>query len=261
TLCSRAQLHPSAQTQSRLLFWNTTAMPDAHPQPLPPPPLPRSSLRSFVRWLVIGVALLWSLAALILLAARWIDPPTTAVHMQRRLQAWIHHKPYRERYNFIPLSQISPDLQHAVIAAEDGRFYQHHGFDWHEMQIAAEDDLEGERTRGASTITQQLVKNLFFGTGRSFLRKGVEATLVPVAEFVLGKHRILEIYLNVVEWGPGIYGAESACRYYDETAARNIGRQQAARLAAILPAPLKRRPERMNNYSAIILKRMGQKGW
>jgi monofunctional glycosyltransferase len=229
-------------------------MPNTHTKT----PLRKGFLRSLIRWLVIGVALLWSLAALILVAARWIDPPTTAVHIQRRLQAWIHHTPYRERYKFIPLSQISPDLQHAVIAAEDAHFYQHHGFDWHEIQIAAEDDLEGDRTRGASTITQQLVKNLFFGTGRSILRKGAEVTLVPVAEFVLGKQRILEIYLNVVEWGPGIYGAESACRYYDETAARNIGRQQAARLAAILPAPLKRRPERMNNYSAIILKRMAK---
>ncbi|HXJ15060.1 MAG TPA: monofunctional biosynthetic peptidoglycan transglycosylase [Candidatus Limnocylindrales bacterium] len=207
------------------------------------------------------MSVLWSLAALMLLAARWIDPPTTVVHMQRRMQAWIHHKPYHERYKFIPLGQISSDLQHAVIAAEDGRFYQHHGFDWQEIQIAAEEDLEGDRTRGASTITQQLVKNLFFGTGRSFLRKGAEATLVPVAEFVLGKRRILEIYLNVVEWGPGIYGAESACRYYDESGARNISRQQAARLAAILPAPLRRRPERMNNYSETILRRMGQIGW
>jgi monofunctional biosynthetic peptidoglycan transglycosylase len=129
------------------------------------------------------------------------------------------------------------------------------------VQIAAEDDLEGERSRGASTITQQLVKNLFFGTGRSFVRKGAEASLVPVAELVLGKRRILEIYLNVVEWGPGIYGADSACRYYDETAARNIDREHAARLAAILPAPLKRRPERMNKYSAIILERMEQMGW
>ena len=205
--------------------------------------------------------LLWSVAALTLLAARWIDPPTTAVHIQRRFQAWIHHTPYRERYKFIPLRQISLDLQHAVVAAEDSRFYQHHGFDWHEIQIAAEDDLEGERSRGASTITQQLVKNLFFGTGRSFLRKGAEASLVPVAEFVLGKPRILEIYLNVVEWGPGIYGAESACHYYDETAARSIGREQGARLAAILPAPLKRRPDRMNKYSAIILERMRQMGW
>jgi monofunctional biosynthetic peptidoglycan transglycosylase len=218
-------------------------------------------LRCFVRWLVVGVVLLWSLAALILVAARWIDPPTTAVHIQRRLQSWIHRAPYHERYKFIPLSQISLDLQHAVVAAEDARFYQHHGFDWHEIQIAAEDDLEGGRTRGASTITQQLVKNLFFGTGRSVLRKGAEFTLVPVAEFILGKRRILEIYLNVVEWGPGIYGAESACRYYDATAARNIGREQAARLAAILPAPLKRRPERMNNYNGRILERMRQMGW
>jgi monofunctional glycosyltransferase len=223
--------------------------------------LRKGFLLSLARWLAIGVVLLWSLAALTLLAARWIDPPTTAVHIQRHLQAWIHNTPYHERYNFIPLSQISPDLQHAVVAAEDARFYQHHGFDWHEIQIAAEDDLEGDRTRGASTITQQLVKNLFFGTGRSFLRKGAEFTLVPVAEFVLGKRRILEIYLNVVEWGPGIYGAESACRYYDGTPARNVGREQAARLAAILPAPLKRRPERMNKYSALILERMSQMGW
>ena len=224
-------------------------------------PRRRGFLRSFILWLLIGVVVLWALGALMLVAARWIDPSTTAVHIERRLQAWIHRTPYRERYKFVPLSQISADLQHAVIAAEDANFYQHHGFDWHQMQIAAEDDLEGERTRGASTITQQLVKNLFFGTGRSILRKGAEATLVPVAEFVLGKQRILEIYLNVVEWGPGIYGAEAASRYYDETAARNIGREQGARLAAILPAPLKRRPERMNSYSAIILERMGQMGW
>ena len=123
--------------------------------------------------------LLWSLAGLILVAARWIDPPTTAVRIQRRLQAWIHHTPYRERYKFIPLNQISTDLQHAVIAAEDAHFYQHHGFDWHEIQIAAADDLEGDRTRGASTLTQQLVKNLFFGTGRSLLRKGAEVTWYP----------------------------------------------------------------------------------
>jgi monofunctional biosynthetic peptidoglycan transglycosylase len=209
----------------------------------------------------LGAVLFWLFAALIVVAARWIDPPTTVVHMQRRLQAWIHDTPYRERYKFVPLNQISADFQHAVIAAEDGNFYHHHGFDWHQIQIAADEDLEGERTRGASTITQQLVKNLFFGTGRSILRKGAEATLVPVAELVLGKRRILEIYLNVVEWGPAIYGAESASLYYDETAARNIDRQQGARLAAILPSPLKRRPERMNRYSAIILKRMDQMGW
>jgi monofunctional biosynthetic peptidoglycan transglycosylase len=207
------------------------------------------------------VALLWSLAALILVAARWIDPPTTAVHMERRIQSWIHRTPYRERYEFVPLSQISPDLQHAVIAAEDARFYEHHGFDWEALELAAEEDMEGGRIRGGSTITQQLVKNLFFGTGRSILRKGAEFTLVPVAEKVLGKQRILELYLNVVEWGPGVYGAEAASHYHYRISARKIDREQAARLAAILPLPLKRRPDHMNHYSGLILERMRQMGW
>jgi len=224
-------------------------------------PRRKGLLRRLIRWLVIGAALLWLLAALMLVTVRWVDPPTTAVHMQRRLQAWIHHKPYREHYEFVPLRQISPHLQHAVIAAEDSRFYQHHGFDWGQIQTAAQEDMEGDRMRGASTLTQQLVKNLFFGTGRSFLRKGAEASLVPVAELILGKRRILELYLNVVEWGPGIYGADAACRYYGLAPARDIGREPAARLAAVLPAPLKRRPERMNNYSTIILGRMTRMGW
>ena len=245
----------------QLLFWNVTETATAPAKS----PTRTSFFRSLIPRLVIGILLLlvvlWSHAVLMLVSYRWIDPPTTAVHMQRRFQAWTHNTPYRERYKFIPLNQISPDLQHAVIAAEDTRFYQHNGFDWAQIQIAAKEDLEGERTRGASTITQQLVKNLFFGTNRSILRKGAEASLVPVAEFVLGKRRILEIYLNVVEWGPGIYGADSACQYYDGIPARSIGRERAARLAAILPAPLRRRPERMNSYSAIILRRMGQMGW
>ena len=225
-------------------------------------PSSRSGLLRAALLLFFGVLVLgWLLAALTLVAYRFIDPPTTAVQMERRFQALFSSKPYRKRYDFVPLHSISPELQHAVVAAEDARFYQHHGFDWHEIQIAADEDMEGRRFRGASTITQQLVKNLFFGTSRSILRKGAEFTLVPVAEIVLGKQRILELYLNVVEWGPGIYGAEAACSYYDRTAARNVGRDQSARLAAILPAPLKRRPERMNHYSALILERMHQMGW
>jgi monofunctional biosynthetic peptidoglycan transglycosylase len=235
--------------------------PQTVPETQPDPLRRRVTFRSVMKWLLLGLALLWSLAVLTLVAARWIDPPTTAVHMERRLQAWIHRTSYHERYEFVPLSQISPEFQHAVVAAEDARFYQHHGFDWDAMEIAAEGDLEGGRIRGGSTITQQLVKNLFFGTGRSILRKGAEFTLVPVAELVLSKHRILELYLNVVEWGPGVYGAESACRYYYRTSARSIDRQQAAQLAAILPLPLKRRPERMNRYSGLILERMRQMGW
>lgn len=207
------------------------------------------------------MVLAWLVCALTLVAFRWIDPPTTAVHVERRMQAWIHGKPYRSRYHSLPLNQISPNLQHAVVAAEDARFYQHHGFDWQAIQLAAENDMEGGRTRGGSTITQQLVKNLFFGTGRSFLRKGAEFTLVPVAEVVLGKQRILELYLNVVEWGPGIYGADVAAHYHYGTSPRSLSRDESARLAAILPAPLKRRPERMSRYSGIILNRMQQVGW
>jgi len=244
--------------------------PNPAPNPLRKPQRRKLSLRSLfparrlpaiALCFALALVAAWLAAALTLVAAKFIDPPTTAVHIERRFQAFIHGKPYHEHYQFVPLRQISPDLQHAVIAAEDARFYQHHGFDWQAMELAADEDMEGGRIRGGSTITQQLVKNLFFGTGRSILRKGAETTLVPVAEFVLGKQRILELYLNVVEWGPGIYGAESASRYYYANPARNTSRQDAARLAAILPAPLKRRPERMNHYSELILERMRQMGW
>ncbi len=222
----------------------------------------KAFLRSIILWLALGLGRC--------LVARRAHPPRRplprpAHHRLSTLSAAckpvIHLRPYREHYDFVPLRQISPDFQHAVIAAEDGRFYQHHGFDWHAIEIAAEEDEKGGRIRGGSTITQQLVKNLFFGTRRSYLRKGAEFTLVPVAEFVLGKQRILELYLNVVEWGPGVYGAEAASQHYYGTSARHVDREQSARLAAILPSPLKRRPERMDRYSALIEERMSQMGW
>jgi monofunctional biosynthetic peptidoglycan transglycosylase len=115
--------------------------------------------------------------------------------------------------------------------------------------------------RGASTITQQLVKNLFLTTHRSYLRKGVEITLTPLAELVLPKRRILELYLNVVEWGPGVYGVEEAARYHYQRPARRLTREQAARLAALLPAPRRRIPARVGGYAATILERMRALGW
>jgi monofunctional glycosyltransferase len=235
----------------------------AAPPALPPRKRRRGRLTfgSILRWLGLALLSLWLLAALTLVALRFVDPPITAVHIERRIQAWTANKPYHEHYTFIPLRQISPNLQHAVIAAEDARFYQHHGFDWHAMELAADNDMEGGRIRGGSTLTQQLVKNLFFGTERSLLRKGAEFTLVPVAELVLGKQRILELYLNVVEWGPGIYGADAASRYYYRIPPRSLDPDQAARLAAILPSPRRRRPDRMDRYSAIILERMHQMNW
>jgi monofunctional biosynthetic peptidoglycan transglycosylase len=153
-------------------------------------------------------------------------------------------------------------LQRAVIAAEDGRFYQHHGIDWQEVDKLVEKDLDNGRLgRGGSTITQQLVKNLFLTTHGSVIRKGAEFTLAPLAELILPKQRILELYLNVIEWGPGIYGAESAARLYYKEPASGLDREQAARLAAILPAPRTRKPARMDHYSAEIESRMRQMGW
>ena len=223
--------------------------------------LQRISWKRLLRWSAITLVSLWLLAALSLLAMRFIDPPTTAVHVERRLQALVHGTPYQKRYDFVPMSQISPNLQHAAVAAEDGRFYEHHGFDWHAMQLAAEHDMDGGKMRGGSTITQQLVKNLFFGTSRSYVRKAAEFTLVPVAELVLGKKRILELYLNVVEWGPGVYGAEAASHTWYKCPARSLSRQQAAQLAAMLPAPLKRKPAREAHYTGIILEHMREMGW
>jgi monofunctional biosynthetic peptidoglycan transglycosylase len=222
------------------------------------PRLPRTILLGIVA-LIAG---LYAVCGAGIVLLRWINPWTTMVQMQRHVEALRAHRGYKKRYEFVPLASISPHLQHAVVAAEDGRFRQHHGFDWIEMQKVVEDDMRrGRLGRGGSTITQQLVKNLFLTTERSFLRKGAEFALVPLAEAFLTKDRILELYLNVIEWGPGIYGAEAASERYYHTHASELTREQAARLAAIIPAPLKRKPERMNEYSAIILDRMAKAGW
>ena len=213
-------------------------------------------------WLAVALILgFYVVAAAALAGLRWINPPFTSVQAERHIEARLHKTPYHKRYNFVPLDRISRDFQHAVIAAEDARFYEHHGFDWDQVQIAFDESMEGGRTRGASTITQQLVKNLFLTTSRSAIRKGVEFTLVPMAEHILGKRRILELYLNVIEWGPGVYGAEAASQAWYSVPAARINRDEAAKMAAILPAPLRWKPEHMGSYSGIILDRMAQTGW
>ncbi len=205
---------------------------------------------------------LYALCAVSVLALRWINPPTTTVQIERRLEAMRRHRAYKKRYDFVPLRRIALDLQHAVVAAEDSRFRQHHGFDWVEMQKVLEDDIKrGRLGRGGSTITQQLVKNMFLTTERSVLRKGAEFAIVPMMEALLSKDRILELYLNVIEWGPAVYGAQAAAEYYYQVPASEVNREQAARLAAVIPAPLKRRPERMNEYSEEIRSRMVRMGW
>jgi monofunctional biosynthetic peptidoglycan transglycosylase len=222
----------------------------------------RSWLTTILLTIVCLIFLFYFCCLVMIVALRSMNPPTTAVQIQRQIGALIAKRPYRAHYLYVPLNRITPDLQYAVIAAEDGRFYVHHGFDWLEMQKVMKTDLAKHSLgRGASTITQQLVKNLFLGTERSYVRKGIEFTLVPVVEYLLTKNRILELYLNVIEWGPGIYGAEAASEHWYRASASMLKRDQCARLAAIIPNPLKRSPARENEYSEEILGRMKMMGW
>jgi monofunctional biosynthetic peptidoglycan transglycosylase len=211
---------------------------------------------------LLVVAGFYALCIFFIVLLKFVDPPTTSVQVQRRVQALYEGRPYLKQYEPVPMSRISLPLQHAVVAAEDTRFFQHHGFDWVEVSKVMEQRAGGGHVaRGASTITQQLVKNLFLTTERSFVRKGVEASLVPVMEFVLPKNRILNLYLNVIEWGPGVYGVQAACQYYYRKDASRAGREEAARLAAVIPAPLHRRPAQMGEYGSEILARMSTMGW
>lgn len=192
---------------------------------------------------------------------RWIDPPFTAVQAERRISSWFQSEPYTKHYQFVPLNRISPQLQHAVIAAEDERFFQHHGFDWKQIDDAVQEDIEEHRERGASTITQQLVRNLFLSTNRSVIRKALEFSIVPITEAFLTKRRILELYLNVIEFGRGIFGAEAASRMYFHIPAQRLTRLQAAELASVLPSPLHRTPGHVSGYTQRILVHMSQMGY
>ncbi len=213
--------------------------------------------------LLAALYLFWIVA---LIALRYVDPPATGVQIQRRVEAMFSGAPYRKRYKFVPLRLISPNLQHAVIAAEDGHFYRHHGVDWEQVDKGhcSSSSETGRLGRGAppAPLLQQLVKNLFFTTHRNPVRKAFEYTLAPLADWILGKQRTLELYLNVIEWGPGgIYGAQSAAEYHYRTTAARLDRDEAARLAACLPSPRHWKPARMDEYSAAIEDRMQQAGW
>jgi monofunctional glycosyltransferase len=193
---------------------------------------------------------------------RFLPPLTTGVQVQRTVERVVRGERPLVDYRWRRADRISPHLPRAVVAAEDARFYRHRGFDWEELRRArAQAAARGEPMRGASTLTQQLIKNLYFTTHRNPVRKVYEWGLTLPAEWILGKDRILELYVNVVELGPGIYGAEAAARHHYGIPASALSRYQAASLAAILPAPLQRRPQAMGRYTGIIQQRMRQMGW
>ena len=195
-------------------------------------------------------------------------PVTTAFIEHYRSGGWFHwfRQPRPIEWQWVPYSQISPNLKRAVICAEDMGFFSHHGFERGEMKAALHDAWEEKRLpRGASTITQQLAKNLWLSSSRNPLRKLKEAALTRQLEARLGKRRILELYLNVVELGPGIYGAEAAARHYFGKSARSLSEHEAAQLAASLPLPVEWHPGADNRayrrHVQTVLHRMSKAGW
>lgn len=200
----------------------------------------RSLGRRVVRWLsALAVAcLLLSAAAVLLL--RFVDPVTTMFMLERRIEAirtGDHN--FRLQYRFTPLAQISAELPIALVAAEDQKFPNHHGFDVAAIHAALDEADEGERQRGASTITQQTAKNLFLWGGHSFVRKGLEAYFTVLLELMWSKARIIEVYANVAEFGDGIYGVDAAAHAFFGKPASALTAHEAALLAATLPNPKK----------------------
>jgi monofunctional biosynthetic peptidoglycan transglycosylase len=188
--------------------------------------------------------------------------PDSTAFMRSRLEKLREEQPGAKlQYLFVPYQRISPHLKRAVIAAEDARFFQHDGFDWDGIRKAYEKNVrEGEVVAGGSTITQQLAKNLFLSGERAWWRKGQEAAITVMIELIMDKRRILELYLNVIEWGDAVFGAEAAARYHYGTSAAQLGTEQAARHAAMVPSPRRYSPGRNTAYldrrTATILARM-----
>ena len=196
---------------------------------------------------------------LLVLPLNFVQPLTTAVMLERAADRLAHEtRPAYPRRIIVAHTGISPYMHRAVLASEDDRFFLHEGFDFEEIGKAIEKKKRGGRLRGASTITQQTAKNLFLWEGRSFIRKGLEAWLTLVLEVCLTKERILDIYLNLAEWGDGIFGAEMAARTYYRKPASRLSREESARLAAILPSPRRWPPNGSiaTRRAAVILQRM-----
>jgi len=193
--------------------------------------------------------------------------PTTTAFIEQRVNLARHEgKHVKVLQSWIPLKRIPKDVIDAVIVAEDGTFWTHHGFDWFEFKESMSRDLEeGRAARGASTITQQLVKNLYLSSSKNPLRKAKEWVLTLWMEQKLSKPRILEIYLNVIEWGDGVYGIEAASVYHFGKSAELLTKDEAARLAAVIPDPRDHKASSNSEYvlkrSALILERMEARGY
>jgi monofunctional biosynthetic peptidoglycan transglycosylase len=193
--------------------------------------------RRLRRAVLVSLLLVLLGPALPIAALRFLPPLGSALMAQRWVEARSAGRSFRLQYDWVPMARISPALRAAAVASEDQRFYEHGGFDWKSMQDAVSEWREGRKLRGASTISQQVAKNLFLWPGRSLVRKALEAWLTLWIEWLWPKQRILEVYLNVAELGDGVFGVEAASRRYFGRSAASLGRAESALLAAALPSP------------------------
>lgn len=196
--------------------------------------------RIFIKWLLYAMLGWLVLSLLIVLPFRWLNPPVSMVMLER----WLTHDDYSIQQTWLSWDEMSKKAALAVITSEDQRFPLHQGFDIDAIMKALNEAEEGGRLRGASTISQQVAKNMFLWTGRSWLRKGLEVWFTSLIEVTWGKQRILEVYMNIAEWGPGVFGIEAASQYHFGKRASQLTDMQAALLASTLPSPLKYDPAR-----------------
>jgi monofunctional glycosyltransferase len=207
------------------------------------------ALRALLKFIALVVVLGLLISAVPVLLLRWWDPVTSAFMLRAQLDAArAHERRYRTQYDWVDLEHISPHAALAVIAEEDQEFPFHAGFDFHSIREAVRASARGKRLRGASTISQQVAKNLFLWSGRSYARKGLEAWFTVLLETCWPKERILEVYLNIAEFGRGVYGVEAAARKYFHEPAARLTPEQAALLAAVLPNPHLMHVDRPSSY-------------
>ena len=211
---------------------------------------PRASLgRRLLKWLASLVLAWFALTLVAVLLLRWLNPLTSALMLEARLQAWATQQSgYRTDFQWASLEQISPHAAIAVIASEDQLFPFHAGFDFHSIREAVRANENGKKLRGASTISQQVAKNLFLWSGHSFVRKGLEAYFTVLIETLWPKERILEMYLNIAQFGDGVYGVQAAAHRFWHKSALSLSSSEAALLAVVLPNPLKLRVDRPSRY-------------
>lgn len=212
-------------------------------------------IKKFFKFIV--KILLWLVIFSIVLVVlfRWVPVPITPLMLIRNVEQYQNNKPLVLKHDWVSIDKISKNLQLAVICSEDQNFLNHHGFDFKAIQKAMDNNQKGRRIKGASTISQQTAKNVFLWPQRIWLRKGLEAYFTFLIELIWSKERIMEVYLNSIEMGNGVYGAEAASKFWFKKSAIKLNRNEAAALAAILPNPLRYRANPATNYIE------GRKNW